>query len=105
MSSKIYCGNGKEKRFDDGGSIIAVMLDVDVLAKSFKEHGFTTEQGKRKIKIKVCKSREVDQFNNTHYAEVDCFRPDPSKRVNNQSQQPQPQQGLPTENFEDDIPF
>lgn len=96
MSNKIYCGNAKEKRFNDGGSIIEVMLDVDVLAKSFKEHGFTTEQGKRKIRIKVCKSREVDQYGNSHYAEVDTWKPDASRANNTVASA--------KKTFQDDIP-
>lgn len=120
--SKIYCGNGTEKRFNNGGSIIEVTLDVDALAKNFNEHGFTTGQGKRKIKVKVCQSREVDQYGNTHYVEVDTWKPQPKGRPDYPQQQGgsggQNSQGFrgdgnqarppiqgPPPQFEDDIPF
>ncbi len=99
MSDKIYCGNGKEKVFQDGGSIIEVLLDVDDLAKNFKEHGFTTNGNppKRKIRIKVCRSRNVDQYGNTHYAEIDTWKPNqqnqPQGNMNPQGQQGQFQGG------------
>jgi len=76
MSDKIYCGNGKERTFDEGGSIVRILLDVDVLAKHFKEHGFTTEQGKRKITINVSTNREVDRYGNTHNATIDTWKPE-----------------------------
>lgn len=100
-SNKIYCGNGKEKTFQDGGSIIEVMLDVDDLAKNFNEHGFTTQQGKRKIKVKVCRGRNIDQYGNTHYVEIDTWKPNSQGRPDyppQQQQQSQPQQGQPSYN-------
>lgn len=100
--SKIYCGNGKEKRFDNGGSIIEVLLDVDDLAKNFKEHGFTTGQGKRKIRVKVCQGREVDQYGNTHYVEIDTWKPNQQGQQNGGNQySPQPQGGPGGENYQD----
>lgn len=95
MSDKIYCGNGKEKTFQDGGSIISLMLDVDTLAQHFKEHGFTTEQGRRKIRIKVCRSRNVDQYGNTHYAEIDTWKPDPNRAQQSAQQGPPQDAAIP----------
>ncbi|RKX92022.1 MAG: hypothetical protein DRZ90_14335 [Spirochaetes bacterium] len=92
MGNKIYCGNGKEKQFQNGGSLIEVMLDVDTLAKNFDAYGFRTQAGKRKIRVKVCQSREVDQYGNTHYVEVDTWKP---SQQASQPQQAQLQQGPP----------
>ena len=75
MSDKIYCGNGKEKTFQDGGSIISVMLDLDTLEREFANYGFTTDQKKRKIRINVGKRREVDQYGNTHLISIDTWKP------------------------------
>jgi hypothetical protein len=74
MGEKIFCGNGKEK-FD--GDMISVTLNVDELAKSFKDYGFTTDAGKRMIKVNVCKGRNVDQYGNTHYVTIDTWKPTP----------------------------
>ncbi len=76
MSDKIYCGNGKERTFDGGGSVVTVTLDLDVLMREYGTHGFLTDQGKRKIRLKVAKSRQADQYNNTHYTEIDVWHPD-----------------------------
>ena len=117
MSGKIYCGSGKEKVFNNGGSLVEVLLDVDELAKNFKEHGFTTKQGKRKIRVKVCQSREVDQYGNTHYVEVDTWKPKqggPPSPQQQGGQSRQDNQSVPRNDYqssqappryEDDIPF
>jgi len=76
MTDKIYCGSGKERRFRDGGFIIGVTLDIETLQKSFREHGFITAQGKKKIKINVSARREIDQYGNTHYVTIDTWKPD-----------------------------
>lgn len=76
MSDKIYTGNGKEKTFDGGGSIITLTLDIDQLVREYGNHGFKTDQGKRKIRIKVARSRQEDQYGNTHYSEIDQWHPD-----------------------------
>lgn len=68
MSEKIYCGSGVEK-FD--GNLVEVALCVSDLPKD-KIFEFN---GKKYIKLKVVKKREVDQYNKTHYVEVDMFEP------------------------------
>lgn len=76
MSERIYCGNGKEKRFPDGGSIVTITVDLDTLIREFPNYGFTTDAGKRKIRLKVGQRREVDQYGNSHLVEVDTWKPD-----------------------------
>lgn len=75
MSEKIYCGNAKVHTFNDGGSVLNVMIDVDELAKNFKQYGFTTWQGKRKMRINIYEAREPDRYGNTHCVTVDTWVP------------------------------
>lgn len=76
MPERIYVGNGKEKTFDKGGSIVTITIDVDDLINACKDYGFTTEAGKRKIKLKVGTRRDIDRYGNSHYCEVDTWKPD-----------------------------
>lgn len=106
--NKIYCGNAKEITFNDGGSLIAATLDLGMLLQHEEEFGFTTTGGKRTIKIKVCQSRETDRYGNTHYLEIDQWKPDGSraaapKPAPNYGSTPPP--GPPSPNPDDDIPF
>ena len=75
---KIFCGSGKKKEFQNGGSINTVSLDLDVLNAQFEEYGFTTTGGKRLIKVKVSTKKDgADQYGNTHSAEIDTWKPEP----------------------------
>ena len=65
---RIYCGTGKEK-FD--GNLVEVALCVSDLPKD-KIYEFN---GKKYIKLKVVKKKEVDQYGKSHYVEVDMFEP------------------------------
>ncbi len=93
MSEKIFVGNAKKKTFQDGGSIINIMLDLDGMGEHFKNYGFTTDQGRKKIKLILSKRREVDQYGNEYYVTVDTWKPD------------QQAEGKPAGEFKDDIPF
>lgn len=100
MGDKIYCGNAREKRFNDGNSVLNATIDIDALTKAFNEFGWTTDAGKRKIKVKIAANRNgADQYNNTHYIEVDTWKPN-SQPVENKPAAP----ALPA-SFESDIPF
>ena len=81
MPEKIYVGSGKERTFDSGGSVVTVTIDVDDLINACKDHGFTTEGGKRKIRLKVGSRRDIDRFGNTHFVEVDTWKPDGQSRA------------------------
>ena len=109
MSDKVYCGNAKNHNFSDGGSVLNVMLDIDVLAHNFKQYGFTTEQGKRKMKIKIHENREVDRYGNTHSVTVDTWKPEQRPPESRQSADRQPGDAsakYPNKaNYDDDIPF
>jgi len=92
MAEKIYVGNAKKKTFQDGGSIINIMLDLDGIGDHFKNYGFTTQQGKKKLKLILSKRREIDQYGNEYYVTVDTWKPEPQ------------QTSTPVED-ESDIPF
>ena len=93
---KLYCGSGKSHTFPSGGTKIAVALDLDMLAKHFKEHGFTTQGGKRMIKVDVVEKREVDQYGKTHYLSIDTWKPDGQQQGNSPKSA--------TQGFQDDDP-
>ena len=76
MSDKIYIGTAKEKTFSDGGSIINIMLSLDGMKGHFDNYGFTTDQGKKKIKLVLSQRKEPDQYGNTHYVTVDTWKPE-----------------------------
>lgn len=75
MADHIYVGSGKERTFDNGGSVVTVTVDIAKLLLAFKDYGFSTESGKQYIKLKVGARREVDQYGNTHSVEVDTWKP------------------------------
>ncbi len=101
MSEKIYIGNGKLKTFPDGGSIINIMLDLDGLSKHFENYGFTTEQGKKKLKLIVSERKTPDTYGNTHSVTVDTWKPDKT----NQQTFPQQQSEQQNDFDSDEIPF
>ena len=96
MADKIYCGSAKEKTFDGGGSVISVSLTMDGLSDHFKNYVFTTNGGKKIIKLKISKRREVGAYGETHTVEIDTWKPDPNHAAG-PAQKPAP--------ADDDIPF
>jgi len=114
MADKIYVGNGKSFKFDNGGETVRIVVDLDSLIREFDNHGWTTDQGKRKIKLNVTERRNVDSYGNTHGVEVDTWKPD-NQNSNFQADNNQPPPSnrnfpppppLPSGgSFEDDVPF
>lgn len=95
---KIFCGSGKKREFNNGGSITQVMFNLDVLNKYFEQYGFTTDQGKKMIKVDVATLRNgPDQYGKTHSVSIDTWKPD------NQQQQAPPSGN--NQGFQDDPPF
>ena len=43
MNDKIYIGSGREKTFDNGGSIINITIGLDGIKEYFEKYGFTTD--------------------------------------------------------------
>jgi len=76
MSEHIYCGSGKEKVFENGGNILTITLNIDEILAQYSAYGFTTSAGKRTIKVKVGRRREVGQYGETHTVEIDTWKPE-----------------------------
>ena len=85
-TEKIFVGSGKEK-FE--GNMVQTSLCLTDITNNAKEFIFEFE-GKKYIKLNVCKKREIDQYGKSHYVEVDTWKPEPKKQ---QAQQ------------DDDLPF
>jgi len=84
---KIYCGSGIGK-FENN------LIDVSLCLSDLpKEHVFEYN-GKKYIKLKVQKKKEVDKYGKSHFVEVDTWKPTEKKEPE-------------TSDFEDvdDLPF
>ena len=75
-TEKIYVGSGKEK-FE--GNMVQTSLCLTDITNNAKEFIFEFE-GKKYIKLNVCKKREIDQYGKSHYVEVDTWKPEPKKQ-------------------------
>jgi len=120
MAEHIYCGSGKDKEFQDGGHLLTITLNLDELEKNFSAYGFTTNTGKRTIKVKVSKRREIGQYGETHTVEIETWKPNTTgpKSTQNASngkgyqvQAKSPSKPLSVtaneslDDFEDEVPF
>ncbi len=79
---KIYCGNGKERVFQDGGSIIGISICLEDIPQQFMKK--SEKNGKTYVNLDVLRKREIDQYGKTHSVTVNTYVP---------SQQGQQQQG------------
>ena len=75
-TEKIYVGSGKEK-FE--GNMVQTSICLTDITNNAKEFIFEFE-GKKYIKLNVCKKREIDQYGKSHYVEVDTWKPEPKKQ-------------------------
>jgi len=80
MSDKIYIGTGTEKVFDDGSSLVNVTLSLDGMGEHFKNYGFTTDAGKKKIGIVISRRKEPDQYGHTHKVVLNTYKPEEQHR-------------------------
>ena len=67
MADKKFVGSGREKKFDDGGSVINISIkkaDLDSCALSEKGY-YALTVGQRK---------ETDQYGNTHYVYENTYQ-------------------------------
>jgi len=86
---KIYCGNGKAFQ-TQYGEILNVSLDLDKLNAEFNNYGFSTQAGKKMIKVKVSKRQSADNYGNTHSVVLDTWKPEQQSSNNNQQFQNDP---------------
>ena len=76
MADHIYCGSGKDKEFADGGHLLTVTLNIDEILAQYDAYGFTTNAGKRTIKVKIGRRKTVGQYGETHTVEIDTWKPE-----------------------------
>jgi len=73
----IFCGNGKEVTFNDGGSIINMTLHLDKI----KEHVYDYE-GKKYVNLTIGANKDgANEYGKTHYVKINDFKPEPQKEV------------------------
>tara|TARA_R100000152_G_C6752661_1_gene176374 strand:+ start:588 stop:875 length:288 start_codon:yes stop_codon:yes gene_type:complete len=79
MSEKketIYCGNGKEKKFDDGGSIVNFTVHLDKI----RDHVYEYE-GKKYVNLTMSALKGgANEYGKTHSVRINDFEPDSSKK-------------------------
>ena len=75
FTPKIYLGNGKEKKRQNGDSFITASICIDDIEKLSEEHISKAENGKRYVKICINPYREgANQYGNTHSISVDTYK-------------------------------
>ena len=80
----IYCGNGKEHKFEDGGSVVHFSLN---LAK-IKEHVYEFN-GAKYVNLTMCANRDgANEYGKTHYVKINDYKPDSSKAKKEESDLP-----------------
>ena len=73
----IFCGNGKEVTFNDGGSIINMTLHLYKIG----EHVYTYE-GKKYVNLTIGANKDgANEYGKTHYVKINDFKPEPQKET------------------------
>tara|TARA_R100001440_G_scaffold49314_1_gene69255 strand:+ start:419 stop:706 length:288 start_codon:yes stop_codon:yes gene_type:complete len=71
----IYCGNGKEVNFQDGGSIVNFTIHLDKI----KEHVYDYE-GKKYVNLTISALKGgANEYGKTHSIRINDFEPDSNK--------------------------
>lgn len=99
ITGRLYCGRGKQSKFG---------INMDICLDDIPAEHITTssKNGKRYVKLKVNSSREPDDRGNTHYIEVDTWKPDPNYRNGGQSAPPRaPARSSAPPPEDDSMPF
>ena len=60
-------GSAKSFTFDNGGTIIRLGLNADQIKELANDKGW--------VNVVVKEKREVDEYGNTHYMELDTWKP------------------------------
>lgn len=69
----IYCGDGKEKTFDSGGSVIKVNICLDKIPEEY----IREFKDKRYVNLIVGERKSVSDRGETHWVKVDTWKPTP----------------------------
>ena len=82
----IFCGNGKEVKFDDGGSIVNFSLGLDKI----KDHVYEYD-GKKYVNLTMCKNRDgANEYGKTHYVKINTFKPEPQSESKDKKEEALP---------------
>ena len=98
MADQIFVGSGVEK-FE--GNLVEISVCLSDLPKEF----ISEYNGKKYVRLKVQRKKEVDKFNKTHSVSVNTYKPEQKPKTNAE------QWGAKQENFakpegeSDDLPF
>lgn len=71
VKNKIYLSNMKTL-FD--GNIVKGSINIESFNEAIKEHSFEMN-GIKYLPIEVKKKQNIDEFGNSHYMEVNTFKP------------------------------
>jgi uncharacterized membrane protein len=74
MENKIYCGSGKEIKFQNGGSLVKLSLCLSDIPDEFVK--LSEKNGKKYVTLKLTSRKSIDNYGNTHSVEVDTWKPD-----------------------------
>ena len=73
----IFCGNGKEVKFDDGGSIVNFSIALDKI----RDHIYDYD-GKKYVNLTLCKNRDgANEYGKTHYIKINAYKPEAQKET------------------------
>jgi hypothetical protein len=97
MSDQIFVGSGVEK-FE--GNLVEISVCLSDLPKEF----IFEYNGKKYIRLKVQKKKEVDKFNKTHSVSVNTYKPE-QKQKTNVEQWASKQENFQTPDIANDLPF
>jgi len=90
MAQDIYIGNGKEKVFEDGNSVVNIGICIDTIDEIPDEFIHHAGNGKTYLNMVVGRRKggEVDKFGNTHWVKVDTFIPNKNEGSNSEAPAP-----------------
>ena len=80
-SAPVYCGNGKEHKFEDGGSVIHFSLKLSKI----KEHIYDFNVEKY-VNLTMCANKDgANEYGKTHYVKINDFKPEAKKTAEGSS--------------------
>lgn len=98
MERQIFVGSGVEKF---GGNLIEISVCLSDLPKEF----ISEYNGKKYIRLKVQKKKEVDKFNKTHSVSVNTYKPEQKPKTNIEQWAAKQENFQKPEGEESDLPF
>lgn len=105
MAEKVYVkGSAKKIQFDNG-SLMKVSFNINDFAKKGESFDSVKDVANEKgwVNILIKEKREVDDYGNTHYIELDTWKPDPSK--GSSSSNSHSSSSITSKGSVDDLPF